>query len=278
MKTGLCDERGRSMMAAARRHGALATALGALLWAVLLPLAQAGTIRMQVSCATVGSRLMVTLCNTGDEAAQNVRATATFLGQELQMDNISSFPPNKPRRQSFELNTRGLVGTYPARILVEFEDANAYPFSSSSISMIRGEKARASLLVGAMEKRDFARDAKLPLRINNTGEHEITANCRIVTPRELVAPEPEFQVTVPARGHVERMVRIENLSGTPASNYPLHCLIEHDEEGVHYCSLASTAVTLLAPSATSSRGFWIVAGIGVAVVAVLLVLMLRGKR
>lgn len=253
-------------------------AAGVALWAALALPGQAGVIRMQTTCSVVTNRLTVQIVNTGTEAAQNVRTTVTFMGQEYQTDPIDSLAPNVPKQDNFRLDIQGMVGTYPAVILTDFEDLNSYPFSAVSVRLIRGSQAGSSPLVGVLAKKDFAVKTRLPLKISNSGDEELDVTCRILTPRELASSEPEFTVKIPAKGNVERTVKIENLSGTPNSGLPVHCLLEHEKDGVHFCAVASTSVMLTTPSAASNRGFWIVVAIVAAVAAVLLALLLRGKK
>jgi hypothetical protein len=237
----------------------------------------AGTIRMQVTCSATDQKMTVQMVNTGDENAQNVRATVNFFGQEYQTENISVLPPNKAQNRSFDLKSQALVGTYPARVLVDFEDLNSYPFSAVSIQLIRGAKAKSSPLVGMIEKTSLAGKAKLPLKIHNTSTQEVAVACRIVTPRELVVEEPAFTIAVPPGGTVTRTVRIDNFSGTPTSTYPVHLLMEHTQDGVNFCALSSGSILLLAPSPVSTSGFWIVAGIVSALAVVFLGLLFRSK-
>ena len=224
-----------------------------------LPSALAGVIKMQVSCGVSGTNLMVRMSNTGDEPAQNVRAHVTFMGKEMHTDNISSFPPQKPKTERFALDTEDLKGTYPAIVIVDFEDLNSYPFSSVTIQQIRsGETSPADLMGVLQGQMELATKVSVPLRIRNKSDREITATCTVVTPNELLAEVPEFTLTIPPKGDEQATVALENFSGTPTSAYPIHVLMEYDHEGEHFCIPATTTVTIIPPAPVTSKKFWVV--------------------
>lgn len=239
--------------------------------------ARAGMIRMQVTCSVVGTNLLVKMENVGDEAAQNVRARVTFMEKEMHTTNITSFPPMKPKTQRFSLDTRGLKGTYPAVVVVDFEDLNSYPFSSVSIQQIRSAETSPAELMGILQgPQELADRADVPMRIRNKADRQITATCRVVTPNELLADTPEFDVTVPPKGEAKAVVALENFSGTPTSTYPVHVLLEYDHEGEHFCVSASTTVTIVPPTPVASRKFWVF--LVIVVVAAGLILLPQIKK
>jgi hypothetical protein len=251
----------------------------ALLSGLALPSALAGVIKMQVSCSVSGTNLTVLMTNTGDEPAQNVRAHVTFMGKEMHTDNISSFPPAKPKSEVFALDTKDLNGTYPAVVIVDFEDLNSYPFSSVSIQQIRSGATSPAALMGVFQgQMELATKVSIPLRIRNKSDREIVVTCTVVTPNELVAEVPEFTLTIPPKGDEQATVALENFSGTPTSAYPVHVLLEYDHEGEHFCIPATTMVMIVAPSPATSKGFWVVVVVVLLVAAALLLPQLRAKK
>jgi hypothetical protein len=222
---------------------------------------------------------MVRMTNTGDEPAQNVRAHVTFMGKEMHTENISDFPPQKPKAERFTLDTAGLKGTHPAVIIVDFEDLNSYPFSSVSIQQVKTKGAKPAQLMGVLQGQlELATKLTVPLRVRNKSDEEITAICRVVTPNELISNTPEFTVTVPPRGEQRASVALENFSGTPTSSYPVHVLMEYDHEEEHFCISAMTMVAIVAPPATESKHFMIVVGVFIAIGAVFLIPQIRKLR
>jgi hypothetical protein len=228
--------------------------------------ALAGVIRMQVSCSVRGTNMTVRMTNTGDEPAQNVRAHVTFMGKEMHTDNISSFPPQVPKSENFVLDTTDLKGTYPAVVIVDFEDLNSYPFSSVSIQQVRSGATSPADLMGVLQGQiELATKVSVPLRIRSKSDREIAVTCRVVAPNELLAEVPEFTLTIPPKGDEQATVELENFSGTPTSSYPVHVLLEYDQNGEHFCVPAVTMVTIVAPSPVSSMKFWVVLVVALAV-------------
>lgn len=236
----------------------------------------ASVITMQVSCTASGSNLVVRMVNVGDEAAQNVRASVSFLGQILHTDNIPRFPPNQPAANEFLLDVDNLKGTYPAVVVVDFEDLNSYPFSSVSIQQIRSAVTRPASLIAVFQgETELGRKAMVRLRVRNKSDRPIETRCRVVTPNELVAVAPEFTLAIPPDDETSAQVAIENFSGTTSSSYPVHALIEYDQEGEHFCIPVSTTLTIVPPPPATSGKFWIVLALVVAAACLFLVPQIR---
>ena len=241
-----------------------------------LPSALAGVIKMQVTCTVSGTNLMVRMSNTGDEPAQNVRAHVTFMGKEMHTGNISSFPPRQPRVERFGLDIADLKGTYPAVVIVDFEDLNSYPFSSVTIQQIRSGETSPGDLMGVLQgQMELATKVSVPLRIRNKSDREITATCTVITPNELLAEVPEFTLTIPPKGDEQATVELENFSGTPTSSYPVHVLLEYDHEGEHFCVPATTMVAIVPPAPVTSKKFWVVLAIVIVGAALVLLPQIR---
>ena len=248
----------------------------ALLSGPALPSALAGVIKMQVSCSVSGTNLTVQMSNTGDEPAQNVRAHVTFMGKEMHTENISSFLPQKPQVEKIVLDTADLKGTYPAVVIVDFEDLNSYPFSSVSIQQIRAGTTSPADLMGVLQgEMELATKVSVPLRIRNKSDREIVVTCTVVTPNELLAEVPEFTLTIPPKGDEQATVELENFSGTPTSAYPVHVLLEYDHDGEHYCVPATTMVTIIPPAPVTSKKFWVVLAIVIVGAALVLLPQIR---
>lgn len=250
----------------------------ALLSGPAIPSALAGVIKMQVTCTVQGTNIFVRMANTGDEPAQNVRAHVTFMGKEMHTGNISSFPPQQPRVERFALDTKDLKGTYPAVVIVDFEDLNSYPFSSVSIQQIRSGATSPADLMGVLQGQiKLATKVSIPLRIRNKSDRETVVTCTVITPNELVAEVPEFTLTIPPKGDEQATVDLENFSGTPTSAYPVHVLLEYDQDGEHFCVPATTMVAIVPPSPATSKGFWIIIAAVVVVGALIFLPQLKSN-
>jgi len=243
------------------RYGARIIAV-LLAW-VLMPFvsstAWAGVIKMQVTCGVDGTNVTVRMANTGDEPCQNVVAHLKFRDQEMRAEAIPDFPPGKEAVKEFSLEAKDLTGTYPIIAVVDFEDLNSYPFSSVTIQHIRvGRVSQGGLIATFEGQAELSTKAKLPLRIRNRYVEDVTATCRVITPNELFADDPEFEVKVPAKGEERVNLGIENFSGTPSSAYPVHVLLEYYRNREHFCAPATTMVSIVEPKATASKKFWLV--------------------
>jgi len=246
--------------------------VGARVFALLLGgalSAHAGFISIQVGCEVKEDQLVVRVENVGDEPAQNIFATVDFQGQTHETEIAQSFPPNKPVSKSFPLDMTGLKGVYPAIVVIDFEDLNAYSFSAVSLQLARVGAVARTKLNGVLERVEMRQKAKTKLTVRNDDGKDITAKLRVVTPREITAASPAETVTVPANGITKVTIVLENLSGTPSSSYPIHALLEYDDDGTHFCETAMTTIPVLAANPATVGRFWIVLAIVVVIAAIL---------
>ena len=212
---------------------------------------------MRVSCVVVESELVVVVVNRGDEAAQNVSTEIVFLDRTHRSTTQEKLAPNQSMTVSFPLDSRDLSGSYPAIITVHFEDLNAYPFSSVTVHPVSFDATHVPRILGRLKGGVLRTKRNLDLHIWNHSPEAISARCRVVVARELVATVPEEVVTVPGNGTRTVKIPLENFSVLPGSTYPAHALLEYDENGEHFCALASTTVKVERPLPFSFWGFWV---------------------
>ena len=76
-------------------------------------------------------------------------------------------------------------GTYPAVVTVNFEDLNAYPFSSVTILAVRVEPTGQSALHAALSGGKIRGKRTLRCRVHSQSEQPLEIHGRVVTAREL---------------------------------------------------------------------------------------------
>ncbi|MDA0991479.1 MAG: hypothetical protein O3A51_12100 [Verrucomicrobia bacterium] len=234
-----------------------------------------GTLSMDVRTVATESNLFVHVVNRGDEAAKNVSARLECFGHTISGPVIETMEPNQPRVLPVNIPTSGFNGTYPAIVLLGFEDLNGYPFSSVSVTTIRSPDAQTSPLMAVFDPVKVRGRTEVPLRIRNEADYPVTANYRVIVPRELIIENGEGTVVVPARGQAQIAVTIENFSAMNGSSYAVQAILEHDRDGLHYTANIGSVLQVFAASSTRSSSFWVVVG---AVVVVLVVVVLVQRR
>jgi hypothetical protein len=179
----------------------------------------------------------------------------------------------------FELDTTGLKGMYPALVMVDFEDLNGYPFSSASIQRMSIGKTLPCRLSGIFRSGELSDKVRLPLTLRNLGTEEISAVGRIIAPRELKVPEPDFSVTIPAGGEKTLNVKLENFSATVASQHPVHALLQYERNGTNVCTSVTTMVDISDAPPAASKRFWVIVAILLAVLlGAPLLALLKGRK
>ena len=238
-------------------------------WTVLTFTSRAATISMHVTCAVTETYLIVEVVNRGDEPAQNVSAEVAFLDRLYNSPSRGRLGPGEWLRATFPIAKRELTGTYPAVVTVYFEDLNAYPFSSVTVHPVAFGAARVPRIFGTLEGGRLRKKKDLKLRIRNHSASQIDLRCRVMVAREMLADNPERELVLPANGLLTLEVPLENFSVLPGSTYPVYVLLEYDENGEHFCAIASASVNVERALPLMSVGFWVlllvaVSGIGLA--------------
>src|SRR5262249_21372745 len=140
---------GRSRCASGRRRKETMraerrlTLLPILLLVVCAPggVAEAGsiTITMTSTAAYEDDQLVLGLQvgNTGDEAAHSVTPGLRFLDQQIRGKPQESLGPNEKLQTPLRAPAANLgVGRWPFRVVVDYTDANQYPFQALHVALL----------------------------------------------------------------------------------------------------------------------------------------------
>jgi len=248
----------------------MAVCMLGLLGATLPCASRASTIAMQVTCGVVETNLVILLVNKGDESGHNVVTEVAFLDSLHHVPPSDRLDPGDPLVASFAIEDHNLTGIYPAVVTVRFEDSNAYPFSSVTVHPVAFGAARVPCIFGTLESATLRKKRDLILRVRNHSATDRSVRCRVVTAGELSANMQQEVVTLSANELRVLRIALEDLCVLPGSTYPVYVLMEYDEDGEHFCAIASTTVDVARSLPFHSWGFWVLlllagGGIGFAV-------------
>ena len=152
-------------------------------------------------------------------------------------------------------------------ITVGFEDLNGYPFSSVTVVPVRSGQGAFNDVIAAVDAVKIRGLGKVKVRFRSAANFPIEGHYRLITARELICDESDGQISIPARGHRELSIPVENFSALPGATYPMHIIFEYDSEGTHQCVVAAGIATIYAPSVWKSGLFWVVLVVVVSIVA-----------
>jgi hypothetical protein len=216
--------------------------------------------------------------NSGDEAASSVRPTLRLRDREARGTLTDTLRPGETIEQTLAVQLADLgPGRWPFRVVVDYTDANQYPFQALHVAaVVAGDPPAAKFTVRDIVIPPLSESVRGDMKVKNLTDQQRDAAITTHVPEGLEATPPTQQVAFAA--WQEKNVRIEliNRSALAGSRYPVFVVVEYDEGGFHQALIANSTVEIRAARALISRGLlWAVA---VLVVGWLALLLWRGRR
>jgi hypothetical protein len=211
--------------------------------------AAAGTIRIETttSVTVAGDALTVevTTTNKGDVPAHNVQAHLMLLGHTQSSRIMGLLKQNEPETFVFEEPLSAVrKGRYPLAVLVDFHDANRYPFSAVSCATFYVKEDVNPNLACAGDDIFIQDSGELRFTIKNPGAATRSILATLVLPKELSSPKTSADFRIGIKQEEVVAFRINNFSALVGARYPVFCYFEYDSEETHYTALAEALVTI----------------------------------
>jgi hypothetical protein len=241
--------------------------------------ASAGTISIEVSHRAElregELRVALTLKNGGDENAHSVTPRLRFRGAEARGATQAVLPPGQPHEASLVVPAAGLGdGVWPYEIVVDYADANLYPFQATSLATLAiGGPPLAKVAIGPLGSPVLADRTTLGVHVKNVSAAEQRLSVRLLAPEAIEAGGTGGEVRLEPWQELEIPVELTNRAALPGSRYPLFVAVEYEDGPVHQTLVGQTIVEIRPADAwvgPRGRYLWVAAGI----FGVLFVLML----
>ncbi len=212
----------------------------------IMPSVAASYISIQSTVTAADNKTTIKVTNLGDEAAYNVQLSLEANSQKT----ASSIKKQLGVRESFEWNVPLAFkpknpGKYPLILTANYEDANSYPFSAISVSTFDYKQATISDIAAKISNLELSDKGTLELKIKNTAETAKDVNIKLIVPKELTANKDKLSAKLPAKSEMSADFEIEKFSALTGSSYAVFAVVEYDEDGKHYTSIANGAVTIM---------------------------------
>lgn len=192
------------------------------------------------------TELNVSLRNTGDEPAHDVQLELLLSrGFSAEPVYVGVMTPMKTYHKSFIVDVpESAGGRYPAVLKTHYSDANSYPFSTVTSSIMRIKKTTpVKMRVSSREITLYGDEAvEIPVTVSNRGERLQRARVRIYLPDELRPFETVIEEDIPAGAEEEIMFRLENSGALPPSTYFAIISVEYDDDDGHHTATTSARV------------------------------------
>lgn len=246
------------------------------------PVAAAGTLNIetQTTVKTEKDRLLVTVRvrNDGNEAAHKVQANVNILGKWLKSPVKTLLAVNQPEVFHIErVISRIKPGRYPLTVLVDFHDANEYPFSALAGTTFHYEEDTDTDLACLAHDLIIGKGGGLRFQIRNLGFESKHIHATAALPRELSATRPEIDFPLKPRAEKTISFEITNFSALPGATYPVFCYFEYDLDDTHYTAVTRAVVKIGNRENWVRRTVWFWVGLAVFLGAVLVLYQFKRK-
>lgn len=199
------------------------------------------------------TNIRVEMMNSGDEPAYSVQVSPLLLDNfqvEPDLFNIGTLNINSPESVNFNVTVSNqiLPGTYPLVVLVDYTDANGYPFSSVSPSFIVHRTQTNSIVTGSMKELTLSgkKTETLTLTIMNLDEVQHNVDVKLYLPRELKADKDKSTVLVGPKEEKNLNFQVSSFSALTGSNYVILATLDYEDSNYHYSSAIRSMIKIVA--------------------------------
>jgi len=191
----------------------------------------------------------VSVVNLGDEAAYSVQLTLILPeGFNSESHYIGNMPPKVPVEKIFDVTLPEdvLPGKYVIGLIIDYSDANGYPFSAISPGNLVIKEPSASKVTGAIDEVTIGTkgEGKLKVKLRNLDNKAHDVKVRLMLPRELNVDLEENVVYMPAKSEEEVTFKISSFGALAGSKYVAMAAIESTDD-MHYSSIARGFISIV---------------------------------
>jgi len=253
---------------------------------LILPLVSATVISLTTTVSTDTmtentTKIHVELLNSGDESANNVQISL-ISDFESNPIFVGTLMPNVPFESDSNVSLKKDIspGNYPLVVLVDYSDANGYPFSSVSPSSIVYKTPTVSKISVAISELTLSgkQSKKLTITVRNLDDVSHELDVKLILPRELKVVDGERTILIQPKEEKELNFDVSSFSALAGSSYVILASIEYEHEGLHYSSLGRGIIKIIEKSGIVELPSWLPVAVIVALVAVFIYYQFRGKK
>ncbi len=253
-----------------RRQSGSSVLLAVLMILVASTPATAGNITLELSPqpevreGTLAVQL--TVRNSGDEPGRSVGAALHVLNRTIRSEVRPLLRPGETWEAELAMPAVNVgTGRWPYRILVDYADANGYPFQALHVgTVMAGAPPPAKVVVVGVSAPPLAASGSLELRVKNLSPNARSVSIAVHLPEGIELAEPVSPVECAAWEERRVTASLVNRSALPGSRYAVFVSAEYDDGPVHQAVVAPATVEIVAEQSLFERRripLWVVAGL-----------------
>jgi hypothetical protein len=232
--------------------------------------ATAGSISLELSTqpevreGTLAVQL--TVRNGGDEPGHSVGAALHFLSRTIRSEVRLLLGPGETWKAELALPAVDVrKGRWPYRIMVDYADANEYPFQALHVGTVSvGAPPPTKVAVVEVTTPLLATSGPLESRVKNLSPNARTISVSVHLPEGIELAEPVAPVEFAAWEERQVTASLVNRAGLPGSRYAVFVGAEYDDGSLHQAVVVPATVEIVAEQSVFERRrnlLWVVAGL-----------------
>jgi hypothetical protein len=231
-----------------------------------------------------GSELAVDLTveNGGDEPARAITPRLRFGGREARGETRDLLVPGFPFEATVSLAAGDLgPGRWPYRLVVDYTDANQYPFQALQVATVEiGDAPPVKVAVPRFDAAQLVDSGALELQVKNLSAQPRSLQLELVAPEALEVTQGDRQLELAPWQERSASFQVTNRTALPGSRLPVFVTLEYSDGDVHQALVAQSSVEIRAPGSAGAGGVGRRLAIALAALGVLAVgwLALRRRR
>jgi len=206
------------------------------------------SITSQTTVTVTGEMLQGALLvmNRGNVPAYNVKADVTILDKSFRTPAKPIVGVNESASFTFEKRLEGISkGRYPITVLIHFQDAREYSFSSLSCStFIYGKEVKGDLRASG-ESLSMGNTGSLVFHLENPGAEPKDVRATLILPREFSSPRPGMDLRMEPAGRKSVSFPVNNLSALQGASYPAFSFFEYDMGDTHHTVVSNAGLKII---------------------------------
>jgi len=189
-------------------------------------------------------RLEVKVKNKGDETAYSVFPAILSRDKDYILSNPVNLDPNKEFiwQEDLDIKSLGvnLEGTYHLPLLISYQDANGYPFSTPRIhqfnvgqnTLSRIAIKAASFVISGNQKKQAS------LTLLNLDETTKEITLKVLHAKEIISHLESDKLKLPANAQIEIQFDFQNFKVLPLTNSLAFFIAEYEYKNKHYSEMS----------------------------------------
>ncbi len=188
----------------------------------------------------------VTVSNSGDEPARDARISLLLPeGFSANSADAGAIADGGEYTGIFNITAdQARNGTYGFGILIEYKDANQYPFSAVSPNTIIFSAPTSSRVTGTLQRGSVGDRGSIILSMSNNDDVAHNIDMRLYMPKELSSLEAWKNITLAAGEKRQETFVIDNLGALDGSNYAVFAVLSYDDGDQHYSHITGNSISI----------------------------------